>query len=1201
MSRVVDHDKFRAHGGIIDWLELKRSSYGKMRESYGSLVGEQQNPITIQLRWAFDASLGYPVRPFTVWSRGSHPADTPISYSQTPFGLMLAEACVDVLIDIDAPTSGVALAFTGMPLATGAVAWTTFNSGTSTIRLTGPGIQVVTLPWDVTIVGVSAATYAVQDDPAWQRVEIVGLPTYDAASSFTDLTMEQGLISALTSPVDASLQRFSRGAPRFGWDDFLPSGVSVPSWQLADPLAMIKVFNMDMLDDFIDMCDNYAPSQQQLQTYDQTLVVDAQHAADASFNPLRTFLYGGLSDPLAALVLGLGTAYPINQDGELTLAEAPTAGGWDFMITGLFRDDLGHVTERAALILGLGRLTPPPPPAAMSAVSPGVQAPAVLDDPNLAVVRVSWDAVSPLLPFDVGSFAFARHGTNPTTGGELLMTARPLDSALQPVGASRNVDTPDRASLADATWKIDPTIWPNDITYAVATQNIFGLWSPWSEVGISVQEPPLSPVTVTAAQMNCVPGDPCPATLQLDLTWNWTSRSPDSITLAAREFGQVWATDQPSDTSLPTADLFAITGAGILVTLTFDTAGDITYVTAGSGLTADAQHLTVDGQHVSSTPIGDRNTRRYRVDISGFSLDFDASARWGVALWATGVEHQLPHRQSDPGNAVVVSAADPRPPVITHSYDDVTLASMRDGEGLHHAQLSWSAMAGAVGYQVYTCSESTFRDYHGQPEQSPTQTLRDRLADLQSYFGANPDRRPFTRVGTTALTDLSTQVTLPRGTKDIHMYLVIGVSAGNVESAWPTTADPLCSKRFVAFAAPTLVVPAAPALEVRRGSDGAPTPTYNAQVRIASAAGAQVSRIDLYRVRVPEAAVQVETMGPPIVSLTGSAAGYSVTATEASGSGLSDGGVAQALGVINGTDPVPGSWKPVYYRAVAWGTDDASRGQYGGRSAPSTPRSVVVPPPDAPDLTSPTVVLPTPGSADARIDFGTSAPVDDTVLGPHLIEAEALLVTAAGVTTPVPLNPSADPLSQVPSTPPASAAGLWRDATTAGDTALHLAVPRADPSLSLSIRLRITDPIGRITEKLVDVPPGAAPIPHEIINPVLSAGPSGWLLLFSTDAPDSVAEGPLMLEVAFHGSLHHTSANLSSPLADLDPPPPDPSDILLGGSPALPAFITPLTASGRTVGIGFRHTGSATISIVAPDGTSSTITRTIGHRRIWFP
>ena len=80
-----------------------------------------------------------------------------------------------------------------------------------------------------------------------------------------------------------------------------------------------------------------------------------------------------------------------------------------------------------------------------------------------------------------------------------------------------------------------------------------------------------------------------------------------------------------------------------------------------------------------------------------------------------------------------------------------------------------------------------------------------------------------------------------------------------LSSAWPTTADPLCGKRFVPFAAPVIVTPPPPSLEVSQGVDRAVDPeTYFARLRVGCDGGARVSRVDLYRTRVADAAV------PPI-------------------------------------------------------------------------------------------------------------------------------------------------------------------------------------------------------------------------------------------------------------------------------------------------------------------------------------------------
>src|SRR5262249_57944068 len=108
----------------------------------------------------------------------------------------------------------------------------------------------------------------------------------------------------------------------------------------------------------------------------------------------------------------------------------------------------------------------------------------------------------------------------------------------------------------------------------------------------------------------------------------------------------------------------------------------------------------------------------------------------------------------------------------------------------------------------------------GMPVVPPDMTLTQRLVALRATFQANPARRPFTRTSAATVTATSTQVTLPRGTKDIHLFVVLGVSAGGVESGWPVATDTQCGKRFVAFAAPQTVAPGPPALEVSLAGDG---------------------------------------------------------------------------------------------------------------------------------------------------------------------------------------------------------------------------------------------------------------------------------------------------------------------------------------------------------------------------------------------
>ncbi|GAA1996088.1 hypothetical protein [Microbacterium pumilum] len=1194
MSYLVDPQVFAAKGGIIDWTAVSRQH---LKADPAASIAERRKLAgagSIQLRWGFDPALGYPIEPFVVWAKAPGKSDRKVGFSRTPFGIVLSEPCDDLTLQVTAGGAGLVIAYPSMPLGGVVVAMRAVPAGATQVRITGPAIRSLLVSGAITVDDVTAPV-DLADDPNWRQVEIVGLPSAGITAAHTDLSAPQGLVSdPLLAPPDAALDRFRRGAPFYGWQDEIAAGIPITPWELADPVAMIKVFNDAMLPDFADMASSAFGSGQMLREYQRPMVVPTgTQTADAKFNPLRILVYGGISDPLAALVLGLGTAYPWAARDNFTLAAVfvPSTPP-DFMITGTFLDDVGNKVERACFVLSPQLLLPPPTPGGLAATSSGVQSPAALDGPYRPVVTITWNQPPPLIDFGIGSHAYARRATNPVRPAEMLLDRRVDDSALQPIGAARNADTPAVRSLADTTWPIDPTITPNSLRYSVANQDIFGLWSGWSESGINVAEPPVSRVTLTAARLDSprpgvpTPQGPVPSSLQFDLTWNWTSRSPHTITVVARRYAQVKASDPPANLTPPTSDTFIAGGEGALLTLHFDPLGAIVAATPGAGLAASTVHLTVDGQHTSPVPLQDRSTRRYRVTVTGFSLDFASTARWGLGLWARGQEHIAPQRTSEWNTVTVLSAADPRPPVLSTSFDNVTLASMRDGEGLHHARLEWGAMGGAVAYQVYTASEATLRAHYGMPEQRASDTLTQRLTALQVAFGANPDRRPWTRTSKDPITETSVQVKLPRGTKEIQCYLVIGVSAGNVESEWPTTADPLCGKRFVGFAAPVVVTPPPPSLEVGQGVNQAVSPAaYFATVRVGCDNGAMISRIDLYRTRVADAAARVETMGPPHETITTTTPAYTIT-----------GSAGHPILRVSGTDTVDqGSWKPVYYRAVAWSADDPTRGQYAGRSAPSVPRSVVVPPSGPPNLGSPVAVLPTPGSALTRIDLTTTAPVPDTVLGPHRLAADAQLIAADGSVTEVALTPGSAALSALPlAQPGAGASGLWRDETAAGSTSLHLLVRRTDAAARIAVRVRITDPLGRITEKVIEVPPVPADTPPDITSPQVDALTGGWVLSFATSVPDSTTAGDYRLKVALKRRGIAAPATVDVSLGDIPLPPRPPRTLFTSPTPTIPVAATRRAARTRTIGIGFRAAGKATVQLVAPDGTTTTLTRTIG-------
>ena len=331
--------------------------------------------------------------------------------------------------------------------------------------------------------------------------------------------------------------------------------------------------------------------------------------------------------------------------------------------------------------------------------------------PFRPVVTVSWDAAPTTLPFHLGSQALARRGITPASrrgGADGQAPERPRLAADRRLGERGE---PGTAALSDSSYEIDGTFEPNTVRYSVATQDIFGRWSRWGSASCDAgraacrQGHAARPAARHHGRRRAVPchahrrrrlglGQPQPSDRR--------PRRPPLRPVVAG--GSAMPTSRCRRSQAPSGPA----GSGLLVSVTFAADGSITAVARRRWPHGDdAAPCRPTPPRSSCRRCRLRAPRRYRLTVSGFDLDFDVAGRWGLALWAQGTERVPPGRDG-PWTAppVVTSAADPRPPVIVSSYEAVTLASMRDAEGLHHAELAWSPMPGAVEYRVYTAAES---------------------------------------------------------------------------------------------------------------------------------------------------------------------------------------------------------------------------------------------------------------------------------------------------------------------------------------------------------------------------------------------------------------------------------------------------------------------------------------------------------------
>jgi hypothetical protein len=1132
-SRIIDPDRFLLLATLVDWTEVQRRT---PKAEPASLIVERRRlrgPRVLQLRWVTDPKLGYPSEPFRVWRRPSMPIEgekkvvpTPMDFfgAWTGYALPAPAVFVRVVLNVVGASASV-LAFSGAPFGSAIVGMGEVPTGVRTISFSAGRIMSLLVFGSATLIEVTMLDGKAADPAAgWQLVELVGLPVDPAVwAGVRDLDQKQGPAPSAMDPREAALDRYRRGAPFYGWQAEIAAGRPAPPWVLADPKAILKAYDSDLLPDLRTIISRLPPDQQHTLTRAASLPLEGTgpDPAQTTYAPLRHLTFAAATDPLASLIGGFGTAYE-DEDlppivlGDRVLFGDQTRSDWDWMVTALYArglDDASEAVEYAAIARAPALALPPPAPYGLQARTDGMRASAATDQPWRPVVRLGWDKLPDALPFRAASYAAAR-AVNPlgSPSTPLMGKRRFDDAALQPISATTSAEEgmqAGRLNALDEALALPAAPSPFPMVHGIAHQDIFGLWSAWAAAAHQVAEPPVKPVPILSVRLEAAspPGaNPIAARLVIDFAWDWGARSPKEFRFVARLYPQANPGDGPPVPTVPTGLQKSLGGPfGVPFVVRFN-GGDAGAPDAGGTLGYVALHLP--GRPVQNAPVvvAGATTRQYRLTIEGFSLDFDAAPRIGLALFAMVQENRAPQRLGPwSGRPGIASAADPRPPVITVVREDVALASLPDASGLHHAMLEWTAFPGAVGYNVYTVAESKLRADLGLFEAPQNETLSQRLAALRAAFRSNPLRAPFARLNDRPVADVRMPVVLPRGTREIHLYAVLGVGAGNVETAWPDLSDPLREKRLFAFAAPQIVAPAPPRLEVRRVPEG---DGFRALVALRAAPGPTVARMALYRTRVSEASLSLATMGPHILTFPGAPPSWIVQAV------AEPGAPPQPLGRIEGRDAPAGSWKRVFYRAVAEADDDPARGLYGGWSQASGAQEVIVPPAGPPDL-APLNAAVGGGGLAVTVTTTTIAPVEATLLGPHRLRLEAHRVGPDGLLTPLfawpaPVAPPAAPddrLEAVPTAaPPPGSQGVHRATAADGTTTLTLALQRPAASDPLQVRVLLTDPLGRARERVLAVPALVIP-PPDIGGLVVTKVPGkGFVLAFVTPAPAQTTE-----------------------------------------------------------------------------------------------
>lgn len=1120
-TRVYDPRILNAQGALLDLATLLRQRGDRIPPN--DAVPKRRSLL---LRWQTNPSVGIPSEPFKVWRRPAMPFLQPHAVGFEELGFPRVK-----IIQFDAPLGDVRVTvhssgggavsvgvLTGPPTPESIVALQTRTlaaGASATIEFQSPlitGLFLLNVSSFDPPMGMTVDEF--DKIQGWQLVETVGLPVQerDWSALGQHHGVEQGMVGTLLPAIDASVERYGRGINPLGWLPAFPDASPAPAWHLPDPRKLVEESAIELLPMLHDVA-ALPPAQQAAKLFPFTIqppqnpagdVMPAADPGEAELSPVGLLAMAASTDPLVAVILGYGTGYADDDLPPITLADRqlfndPTRSDWDWMITGLWErglDGASAPVEYAAIVPRPSLALPAPTPADLAVDVQAMLRPALADQAWLASIRASWERFPLTQLAAVASFAAARRRNGAAGAATALLEAHPLAGGHHPIGNARNARDPEptRQSATDGALQV-----PNDpgnaaVSYAVATQNIFGIWSPWVAASINVIQPELPPVQFLSADLRATDpgsGTVCPGTLVFEISVDWRVRSPSRIDLRGRLFAAATRSSDPPAAPAPSGLQKSLGGAMAAVQVSF--AGDVPSLIGGTVEALNAEGTAI----VAPGAAGQGTARRYRITMPSFSLDYAATRHIGLVLEAREVERIAPNHVG-PWSPVPRRAYASDPRSVPTVVDIVQLASLPDAAGECHAHLSWAEIPGAAGYVLYESTETRILSSHpGQPQPTPDRTLSQRLTTIKESFRANPIRRDFSRRNPQLITTTAADVSLPRGSRDIHLYTVLPVMAGGNEGPWPSGPD--ADDALIAYTAPKVAEPAPPTIEVQAVSDKAPAaPDFRARIRVGTrgGAGAHPKRIDLYRVRVDDAARALDSMGPPLGSIIASGGGWTVEPPPGGG---------DWIGSVRGEDRPSGSWRNVWYRAVAWSDDDPQRGVLKGRSRPSPAVSVLVPPASPPDLSALSMSWPGGDLGAVLVSFTSTVPVAATPMGPHLLSVEA---TPAGAAALVRRTTALDKLGIAQ---PATGSDVWR---VDGTTQYQLIVRRASVDDAVSVIVRMADPLGRVTERTLAIPSGSI-VPLPTLSSIITAVLGGTTVAygFITDAPNVGPAGPYRLRV----------------------------------------------------------------------------------------
>lgn len=1123
MAREAHTDLFRAEGALINWRQIAQLDPVRFLppevhdQRKRDLAGRAEE---VQLRWSVADTLGVARKPFVVWARPMNDKlDTvPVEMSTTTDGHLLLELpevagavsirCTPVIASQAIGAYGL---LDGADLHASVVARGTRSPGGGpvTLVLRGTAIERVLLVNGQSPTVQAEPLQQIIDDPGWSPIELVGLPV-DGSFSFSDYSHDdQGLLSAPVPPAEAAEERLQRGRPVIGWRALTENGVFAPRWDPVDPPHMVHEVIQDLMGDVSQLFDGGLASIEQHQVVDTRTVappnqngVPAPYDTVAELPPLGMLLLAGSSEPGLALATGFGTAYPIEPPVVTEIQNGET----DFMVTADYDElpDGAPGAELAAYVPWPDHHHRTVDPSAIAVgpapgKPPAYVAPISVDQPWRESIRTSWNRVeaTAALGRPTGT-AIARYDSTTLPRSECLLPKRDsggFRTLLPMPDGPEGEPGYDRTAFVDAELALPLDGSARSVSYAVAAQDVFGVWSDWSDVAYTTSAPaPPTPRLISLDLQSSYAGSTtCPATVEIEFALDWTMRTPTAVLFSLGFFPMANADSDPpaalDHSGAPPSGTFRV---NVQIPFTGDTPSD--------GPNHRVVSLDSSGENVILPgPAQGNGGRRYGVTVDVPTLDYGSTDRWGVRYWGRSWLAAIPGAGPwAPTRPALAIAASPVPiePLPLPAPPGVPLGSTLDDQGRSHVKVRWVLASGASPSKiiVWEATETALQQRLGLTPLADGTAPGLRLAALRAAYdrlGPDARRSAFRRVVELDGSLRETDIALPKGSRDIHLFTVTTLSNTGVESPWPVgTAE----SRLQAVIGPKLVEPDSPQVRTTVGAGGAVTIDLEADSRI------PVSEFRLYRTRSFDAARRFGSMGPPFATVTANAPPTGTPPDPATGELTYD-------ATWSGT--FAEGWRDWFIRAVAVPIDEQPvQGVRGRLSSPSEPVVLFVLPSGPPDLAP--LVHDTFGADNVGVvvTTSTSAPVPPTTMGPHRLRI------VVGSTT---VAQQLDEIDEVASltTPPAGVGStpiVVRGARSGGVTPLAIWFSRTDAADPVDVAVHLADPRSRVATRTMTVPPYVPPTITLDITELFAIAGRGITVIFHSDAPiDARSAGRLTI------------------------------------------------------------------------------------------